>query len=132
MLQAMHMQRQGTSDKPTLHEMWHVIYVRSFIHYALCVCILINVYMPNHLVYHVPTTNASIFWHIVHLVHNVYLFHILFHSMGLRSTTTSLLVSQLCKYICMYITCQVIHAHFVHILSQHQMLKANSNMWARF
>ena len=90
-----------------------------------------NAYMPNHLVHYVPTTNASTYQHIVYLVHNMYLFYIVFHRMVFRSTTTFLLASQLHKYICMYVTCQVPCVHLMNPFPQHHLLKAHSNMWAR-
>ena len=46
--------------------MWSIL---DHSHYNLCVHILIYVYMPNHLVHHVPTTISSIHWYILHLVH---------------------------------------------------------------
>ena len=101
----MHLQLQGTSDKPMLCEIWHVIYI-DHLHCALCVHIQIYVYMPNYLVYHLPTTITSIAG-ILYAQYNLCLpFYIQFYPHGtqfylveLRCTTASLLASQLHKYI---------------------------------
>ena len=77
MLQVMCLQQQVISDKPTLYETWCMIYLRLFTCNALCVHILMNVYMPSHLVQYVPTTNSSISGHIVHLVHLMCTFSIM-------------------------------------------------------
>ena len=122
MLQPICLQQQGISDKPMLYETCCMIYLRSLIYYALHVCIPMNVYIPNHLVYHVPTINTNIYWHVVCLLHNVYFFCIVFHHVELRSTTASLLVSQPCKYICMYVIYQVPRAYIVYLLPKYHML----------
>ena len=80
-------QRQGISNKPTLHEMRCVIYLRSFTYYALYVYILLNAYMSNPLVHHVPAANTSIYWCIVCLEYSLHLFHIVFHHVELSSTS---------------------------------------------
>ena len=59
---------QCTSNKPTLYKMWHVIYF-GHLCYALRVCIQMYIYIDNYLVHYVPTPTASIYWHIVRLVH---------------------------------------------------------------
>ena len=98
-------------------------------HYALRVYILINMYMPNHLVYHVLATNASISGHIVQPSKPlVYLFYNIFHYsrtqfylIELRSTLASLSssASQLHKYVSMYMSLAryLIHTS-VHLLLQ--------------
>ena len=105
------LQLQGTSDKPTLHKMWCVIYfdhLRNVLH----VRIQMYMYMPNHLVHHVPATTASSSpaccmpsTQCVPFSYLVLPRGTQFYLVELRSTTVSLLASQLHKYVCMYITC---------------------------
>ena len=61
--------------------------------------------------------------------HSMCHFLIQFHCVELRSTMASLLDSQPCKYICMYISCYPPHAHLMHLLPQNHVLKAHSNIW---
>ena len=71
MLQATCLKLQGTNDKHTLYKMWYMIYLWSF---TLCpyISICMYVYMPRKLVHHIPTITLDNYWHVVHLLYNVY------------------------------------------------------------